>query len=91
VHGRLSQGFGSTIRIFTDSVYLEVRIIQVPAVVPAVRLQRPLARARRPVLADRYLNNPHSIDVRAVAILGDALYKDVRLSGKRVRTLQAAR
>jgi len=38
-----------------------------------------------PALADRYLNNPHSIDVRAVAMLGDALYKDIRLSGNRVR------
>ena len=26
-----------------------------------------------------------SIDVRAVAIMGDALYKDIRLSGNRVR------
>ncbi len=31
----------------------------------------------------------HSIDARAVAILGDALYKDIRLSGNWVRALQA--
>src|SRR5580693_4649516 len=31
----------------------------------------------------------HSIDVRAVAIRGDALYKDIRLSGNGVRALRA--
>jgi hypothetical protein len=30
------------------------------------------------------------IDVRAVAIMGDALYKDVRLSGNRVRPYRRA-
>jgi len=74
---------------FHRQCFLQARIIQVPATVPAVRVQRPPARAGRLALADRYLKNPLSIDARAVTSLGDALYKDIRLSGNRVRALRA--
>ena len=38
-----------------------------------------------PVRVARDANFTDSIDVSAVAIMGDALYKDIRLSGKQVR------
>jgi len=47
--------------------------------------------SNREVNPDSDLNNPLGIDVHAVVILVDALYKDIRLSGNRVRALRARR
>jgi [protein-PII] uridylyltransferase len=41
------------------SALFKVRVIQIPEPVPAADLQRPLAWASRPMLAGRFLNNPH--------------------------------